>query len=71
VVAEIVITCVCRAVSTYEGAAFQPAWTSGAVPAAASSSQGGVTSQFYSSNRVLGNDDFYVQAILSNGASSW
>jgi hypothetical protein len=35
------------------------------------SSRGGITSNFYKSNRVIDSDAFYVQAILANGQSSW
>lgn len=57
--------------STYEGAAFQSDYSVAVVPESANSSQGGLTSGFYSGNRVIDTDPFYVQAILPGGASSW
>lgn len=57
--------------STFQGAAFQPVFSAVAVPASANSSQGGITSTFYSGNRVLDDDPFYVLAILANGSVSW
>lgn len=57
--------------STFQGAAFQPVFSAVAVPAAANSSQGGITSHFYTSNRVIDDDAFFVLAITASGAISW
>lgn len=57
--------------STYEGAAFQSVYTTAIVPSSANSSQGGLTGAFYSSNRVIGYDPFYVNVVLTNGTPSW
>ena len=58
--------------STYEGAAFNSDYSIAIVPSSANSSQGGITSSFYTSNRVLDAvDPFYVLAILPNGTASW
>jgi Deoxyribonuclease NucA/NucB len=57
--------------STFQGASFQKVFSAVAVPASANSSQGGITSGFYSSNHVLNHDPFYVLAILRNGSRSW
>jgi hypothetical protein len=57
--------------STFQGAAFQPVFSAVAVPASANSSQGGITSTFYTGNRVVDDDPFYVLAILANGTPSW
>jgi hypothetical protein len=57
--------------STFQGAAFQPVFSAVAVPAASNRSQGGITSTFYTGNRVIDDDAFYVLAILRNGSASW
>jgi len=57
--------------TTFEGAAFQPVWSAVAVPASANSSQGGITSNFYKTNRVIDDDAFNVLAIKANGQASW
>jgi hypothetical protein len=57
--------------STFEGAAFQSVFSAVAVPASANQSQGGTTSTFYASDRVIDDDAFYVLAILKSGAQSW
>lgn len=57
--------------STYEGAAFQSDFSAVPVPASANSSQGGLTGAFYTSNRVVDGDAFYVRAILPDGTASW
>lgn len=48
--------------STYQGAGFQPDFSTASVPASANSSQGGILSQFYGTNRVLDGDPFWVSA---------
>ncbi len=55
--------------STYQGAAFQPSFSAVAVPSGANSSQGGTLSSFYSSNRMLDGDAYWVQVILKTGPS--
>jgi hypothetical protein len=59
--------------STHQGASFLAIgyWSAVAVPVAANSSQGGLTAAFYSSNRVMDGDAFYVLAILPDGTPSW
>lgn len=57
--------------STYEGAAFNADYSVVGVPPSANSSQGGITSAFYTGNRVIDNDGFYVRAILPDGTASW
>jgi hypothetical protein len=57
--------------STYEGAAFQSDYSTAIVPASANNSQGGLTSSFYSGNRVIDTDPFFVRAVLANGTASW
>ena len=57
--------------STYEGAAFQSDYSVAVVPESANSSQGGLTNGFYSGNRVIDTDPFFVRAVLPGGASSW
>jgi len=57
--------------STYQGAAFQSVYSAVAVPSSANNSQGGLTSAFYTSNRVNDDDPFYVDAVLPNGTYSW
>jgi Deoxyribonuclease NucA/NucB len=57
--------------STYEGAAFQPHWSSDAVPQIANSVQGNMLATFYWMNRVIDGDPYYVQATLQDGTRSW
>lgn len=57
--------------STYEGAAFNPDFTTAVVPVDSQNSQGGITSTFYQDNRVIDGDPFYVLAYLMNGSPSW
>lgn len=57
--------------STYQGAAFQSDFSTAIVPASANNSQGGITSNFYTGNRIIDGDSFYVLAVLSTGATSW
>jgi hypothetical protein len=57
--------------STFQGAAFQRVFSAVPVPASANFSQGGITGTFYSSNRVIDDDGFYVLAVLPNGTRSW
>jgi hypothetical protein len=57
--------------TTYQGAYFQPVYSAVAVPASANSSQGGLTSAFNNSNRVIDDDPFYVNVVLMNGQVSW
>ncbi len=57
--------------STFEGAAFQHVFSAVAVPASANQAQGGITSTFYSGDRVIDDDAFYVLAVLRNGSRSW
>ena len=57
--------------STYEGAAFNTDYSTTIVPASANSSQGGILSNFYSSNRVIDNDLFMVLSVLPTGTASW
>lgn len=57
--------------STYQGALFQPDYSTRGVPTNANSSQGGLTIQFYLSQRILNGDPFYVDPILSDGTYSW
>lgn len=57
--------------STYEGAAFQSDYSAVAVPKFANDSQGGITGNFYTTNRVIDGDQFYANAVLSNGTRSW
>jgi hypothetical protein len=57
--------------STYEGAAFNSDYSTAPVPLSANNSQGGITSNFYTSNKVIDSDTFYVRAILLNGTASW
>jgi hypothetical protein len=57
--------------STFQGAAFQRVFSAVPVPASANFSQGGITGIFYSSNRVIDDDGFYVLAVLPNGTRSW
>jgi hypothetical protein len=57
--------------STYEGAAFNSDYSIAIVPASANSSQGGILSNFYGSNRVIDNDLFMVLSVLPNGTASW
>jgi hypothetical protein len=57
--------------STYEGAAFNSDYSIAIVPASANSSQGGILSNFYGSNRVIDSDLFMVLSVLPNGTASW
>ncbi|MFD7606153.1 NucA/NucB deoxyribonuclease domain-containing protein [Streptomyces mirabilis] len=59
--------------STHQGAAFSAAgdWSAVTVSASANSSQGGITGAFYTSNRMVEGDKFWVKAILANGSASW
>lgn len=59
--------------SSHEGCAFiAPADCSAVtVPNTANQSQGGLTSTFYSSNRVVEGDPFWVKAVLADGSTSW
>jgi len=59
--------------STYQGAYFSAAgdWSAVTVSATANSSQGGITGSFYTTNRVIDGDKFWVLAILANGSASW
>ncbi len=57
--------------SSYQGAAFQDDFSTAVVPSSANNSQGGITSNFYTGNRVVDDDAFYVLAVLSTGATSW
>jgi len=59
--------------STYEGASLSAAgdWSIAYVPVAANSSQGGTLNTFYSEDRVVDLDAFYVLAVRANGSSSW
>jgi hypothetical protein len=57
--------------STYQGAAFQSVYVTANVPTAANSSQGGLTSAFYTSNRVNDDDPFYVNVRLPDSSYSW
>jgi hypothetical protein len=57
--------------STHQGAAFNTDYSIAIVPSSANSSQGGIMSNFYSSNRVIDGDLFLVKAILPSGAASW
>ncbi|MGW2770243.1 NucA/NucB deoxyribonuclease domain-containing protein [Streptomyces sp. NPDC001275] len=59
--------------STHQGAAFSAPgdWSAVTVSATANNSQGGITSAFYTSNRVVEGDKFWVKAVLANGSASW
>ncbi|MET9083246.1 NucA/NucB deoxyribonuclease domain-containing protein [Streptomyces sp. NPDC004237] len=59
--------------STHQGAAFSAPgdWSAVTVSASANSSQGGITGAFYTSNRVVEADKFWVKAVLANGSASW
>ena len=57
--------------TTYQGAFFQSDYSAVAVPSTANSSQGGLTSAFNKSNRVIDDDPFYVNVVLQSGAVSW
>ncbi|MFJ8158410.1 NucA/NucB deoxyribonuclease domain-containing protein [Streptomyces sp. NPDC094468] len=59
--------------STHQGAAFSAPgdWSAVTVSPSANSSQGGITGAFYTSNRVVEADKFWVKAVLSNGSASW
>lgn len=59
--------------STYQGASFSGPgnFSTAIVPKSANDSQGGLTGGFYSANRVIDGDPFYVLAILPNGTPSW
>ena len=52
-------------------AAFNSDYSTAIVPESANSSQGGLTGAFYTGNRVIDSDEFYVRAILANGTASW
>jgi hypothetical protein len=57
--------------STHQGASFNSDYSIAIVPSSANSSQGGIMSNFYSSNRVIDGDLFLVRAILPDGTASW
>jgi hypothetical protein len=57
--------------STYEGAAFNSDYSVAIVPSSANSSQGGILSNFYGTNRVIDNDLFMALSVLPNGTASW
>jgi hypothetical protein len=59
--------------STYQGASRVAAgdWSIAYVPIAANSSQGATLNNFYSDDRVVDGDPFYVLAVRSDGSSSW
>ncbi|MFI6360674.1 NucA/NucB deoxyribonuclease domain-containing protein [Streptomyces sp. NPDC050743] len=59
--------------STHQGAAFSAPgdWSAVTVSASANSAQGGITGAFYTSNRVVEADKFWVKAVLANGSASW
>jgi hypothetical protein len=59
--------------TTDQGAHFSGPLDSSArgVPSQANQSQGGTTSRFYDTNRLIHGDDFWVRAILPDGRRSW
>lgn len=59
--------------STYQGAYFSAVgdWSAVTVSVTANNSQGGITSAFFTTNRIIDGDKFWVLAILANGSASW
>ncbi len=59
--------------TTHQGAAFSAPgdWSIAYVPPSANNSQGGVLENFYAFYHVLDGDEYFVQAIRSDGSSSW
>jgi hypothetical protein len=59
--------------STYQGAATAAPgdWSAVTVTSAANNSQGGVLNNFYSFDRVIDEDPFYVLAVRADGSQSW
>lgn len=60
--------------STHEGANFNPVYSTAIVPQSANDSQGGITGNFYTGNRVIDPDPFFVSVVLppaGNTAGAW